>query len=340
MENNKIKNIPIEDNLLPLNFSSGIHLDSTGNIQRNKGLIKDCYVCIRPGNKKNVPKVIVEKFGERIVSSNYGHGGIGWSTGWGSVIKSIQFMEKKLKSKNKSLYDNKIAIVGAGCNGCKTALLLLEKGVRPENIEIFCDDLEDTTSHRSGAIMSTASVLEEIPPELQKIYDEINIDSFLSWDEIEKGKKFPKLKEGVLRVKAYFGAEKEYGTIVTDSGLDILCEKGLIPQPQLVYVKFKDRFNLMKKYESFYFNTFKLMRGFYDMLFNDYKIKLNKVKLDNFNEISEKFGIVFNCSALSNKAHLRNDDDIYPIGGHIVTLKGQDIKNFDYVIYSHYWSRA
>jgi hypothetical protein len=333
------KNIPVEDNLIPLDFSSGIHLDSNGNIERDKGAVKDCYVCIRPGNKKNVPKVLVEKIGNKIISSNYGHGGIGWSTGWGSVMKAIEFLEEELKSHknyNHTLLESKIAIIGAGCNGCKTALLLIEKGVSPENIEIFSDDLEWTTSHRSGAILSTASVLEEIRPELKKIYDDINVNSFTTWDDIEKGKRFPKLQKGIQKVKAYFGAEKDYGTIVTDSGLDILCEKGLIPQPELVYVKFKNQLNLMKKYDSFYFNTYKLMKGFYDILFNDFKIKLTRKKLNSFNEIPDEYKLVFNCSGLSNSKDLRQDEDIYPIGGHIVTLRNQEIKKFNYVIYSHY----
>jgi hypothetical protein len=214
--------------------------------------------------------------------------------------------------------------------------MLVNKGINPDNIEIFCEKMDDLTSHRSGAILSTASVLEEINSDLKKLFDEINIDSYTVWDKIEKGYLFPKLKEGVLRVKAYFGAEKEWGTIQTDSGLDIFVEKGIIPPPELVYLKFNNRLNLMNKYDSFYFNTFKLMRAFSDIILNDFKIKINIGKLENFNQIDNKFGVIFNCSGLGNMSNFSKDPDIIPIGGHIVTLNHQNIKKFNYVIYSHY----
>jgi hypothetical protein len=255
------------DTLKPLDFSLEVEFDENGHIIRNKGLINDCYVCVRPGNKKSVPKVYLDQSNndERIIVHNYGHGGIGWSTLWGSVIHSINIAEKTLNNQGKSFsnFDGKIAVIGAGCVGCATILLLIDKGVHPSKIELITDKLEDTTSHRSGAMLSTASVLEKIDDEIMNTYNEININTYLTWQAINNGEKFDKLKEGVTRLKAFFGAEKEWGTIETESGLDIFVEHGLIPPPEIVEVKFKDRINLMRKYEGcFYFNPFKLMSSF------------------------------------------------------------------------------
>lgn len=214
-------------------------------------------------------------------------------------------------------------------------MLLVTHGIKPENIKIYSKDFEDSTSHRSGAILSTASVLEKIDEKLEKIWDKINIDTFKFWELVNEGEVFPKLKEGVKKVKAYFGAEKEYGTIETDSGLDLFVKEKLIPEPELVKVKFGDTLNLMRKYDSFYFNTFKLMRGLNDYIRNDFKIEMIKQEIKNFEELSES-DYIFNCSGVTNENMLSSDKDIMPIAGHIVTLKGQKIYDYDYIIYSHY----
>lgn len=332
----KDREIHVEDDLISLDFSEGINFDEKGNIKRNSGIIKDCYVCVRPGNKKSVPKVYVETLeGGRIVSNNYGHGGIGWSLCWGSAQKSVEFLDKKLQDEGKSLFEVKIGVVGAGCVGCATVLTLIEKGVDPNNIEIFTEKLENLTSHKSGAFLSTASVLEEVTMDLKQLYDDLHIDSYNTWDKIEKGEIFPKLQEGVLRIKAYFGAEKEWGAICTDSGMDIFVNNGMIPPPELVYLKFQERQNLFRKYDSFYFNTFKLMRAFYKLI-DDYKIKINLDKIEHFSKIDTKFGVIFNCTGLSNMTTFNKDEDILPIAGHIITLRNQEIKKFKYVIYTHY----
>jgi hypothetical protein len=214
---------------------------------------------------------------------------------------------------------------------------LVNQGINPENIKIYSKDTEDSTSHRSGAILSTASVLEKIDEKLEKIWDQINIDTFKFWKRVNEGEVFSKLQEGIRKVKAYFGAEKEYGTIETDSGLDMFVKEKLIPEPQLVNVKFGDTYNLMRKYDSYYFNTFKLMRALNEYIINDFKIQIIQKEIFNYEdeEISES-DYIFNCSGLANKDAFNNDKDILPIAGHIVTLKGQKIYDFDYVIYSHY----
>lgn len=334
MQQNLDLNIKIEDNLFSLDFEKegGIHLDENNNIIRDKGVVKDCYVCVRPGNKFNVPKVVVDKDGCRYIANNYGHGGIGWSTLWGSVNKSINMLEEK----GVNLKEKKIAVLGGGCMGCATVLMLLEKGVDPKNIEIICEDTVNIASNRSGAMLSSASMLETLEPNIKKLFDDIQIDSFLMWEQIHKGKRLKKLQEAILDVKAYFGAEDEWGTIHTDSGLDVFVEKGLMPKPELVYVKFGDKYNKMNKYDCYYFNTYKLMKAFYDIIENDNKIRITKKRIESFSEINSSFNVVFNCTGLGNQTHFKKDPDIHPIGGHIITLKNQEIHKFNYVLYSHY----
>jgi hypothetical protein len=339
MESQKqlLPNIPIEDKLLSLDFSKGVNLDDNNSLKRDEGIVKDCYMCIRPGNKTNVPKVYCETLNDgRLLTHNYGHGGIGWSTLWGSIIKSIDFAEEKLFKNGSDWSSKKIAIIGGGANGLGTVLNLIARGADPKNIEVFTEKTEDTTSYRSGAILSTASVLDVIDPSLEKLYYDINYITFNTWKSIDDGEKFQKLKTGLKKVKAYFGAEKDYGTIETDSGMDIFVEAGMIPKPELVYVKFNETYNLMRKYDSYYFNAYKLMNALYDMVRNDYGVKINVGKIEKYSQIDSKFEVLFNNTGLNNRIEGEKDKDILPVGGHLITLKHQNISAFDYIIYTHY----
>lgn len=115
----------------------------------------------------------------------------------------------------------------------------------------------------------------------------------------------------------------------------MFVKEKLIPEPELVKVKFGDRLNLMRKYDSFYFNTFKLMRGLNDYIRNDFKIKMIQKEVKDYEELKE-FDYIFNCTGIANRDLLNKDKHIVPIAGHIVTIKGQKIYDFDYIIYTHY----
>ncbi len=362
--------IPIEENLPKLDFSHGLKFDENKHLVRNSGLVNDCYLCVRPGNKMNVPKINLkilkgkENKKETKVINNYGHGGIGWSLMWGSVLKAIEFstLEKvknylHLSINSKKIYFSlylvkiflknekikeiqntpKIAILGSGAIGLATALLLIHKGIPSTNIKILTKNDKDSTSHRSGAILSTASVLEKIDPELEKIYYDINIDTFKIWEKIHNGEIFQKLQYTIKKIKAYFGAEKEYGCIETDSGLDIFVDNGLIPKPELIRLKFGNTENLMRKYDSYYFNTFRLMKCLNEYIREDFKIPIDIKEVNEFESLVEEgYEYIFNCTGVENLNKFNFDTDILPIGGHIVTVKNQKISDFDYVIYSHY----
>lgn len=179
--------------------------------------------------------------------------------------------------------------------------------------------------------------MEKIDPVLEKIYNEVNIETFKFWEKIHNGLIFQKLRFAIKKVKAYFGAEKEYGCIETDSGLDIFVENGLIPKPELVRLKFGNTENLMWKYDSYYFNTYRLMKTLNEYVREDFKIQFINREVKEFEELSQEgFDYIFNCSGVENLVKFNFDADILPIGGHIVTIKNQKISDFDYVIYSHY----
>jgi len=215
--------------------------------------------------------------------------------------------------------------------------MLIHNGIISSSLKIFTNDDSDTTSHRSGAILSTASVLDKIDPVLERIYNDVNIQTFKYWEKIHQGKLFQKLRYAIKKVKAYFGAEKEYGCIETDSGLDIFVDHGLIPKPELVRVKFGSSENLMRKYDSYYFNTYRLMKIMNEYIREDFSVPVIIKEITDFQSLAnEGYDFIFNCTGVENLTKFNFDSDILPIGGHIVTLKNQKISEFDYVIYSHY----
>jgi hypothetical protein len=215
--------------------------------------------------------------------------------------------------------------------------MLIHKGIISSSVKIFTNNDSDTTSHRSGAILSTASVLDKIDPVLERIYNDVNIQTFKYWEKIHQGKLFQKLRFSIKKVKAYFGAEKEYGCIETDSGLDIFVDHGLIPKPELVRMKFGSSENLMRKYDSYYFNTYRLMKTLNEYIREDFAVPIIIKEITDFECLAnEGYDYIFNCTGVENLTKFNFDSDILPIGGHIVTLKNQKISEFDYVIYSHY----
>ena len=87
----------IEDSLPGLDFSEGVHYDNNGDMIKNKGVIYDSFVCVRPKVRQEIPKVNVSiSDSKQIILNNYGHGGIGWSLLWGSAIRSYSLLQSRL----------------------------------------------------------------------------------------------------------------------------------------------------------------------------------------------------------------------------------------------------
>ena len=78
-------------------------------------------VCLRPFRAAG-PRIEAERVGDTLVIHNYGHGGSGWSLGWGSaaIVAPIALAD--------SVRD--IAVIGCGALGLTSAVLLQRAGAR------------------------------------------------------------------------------------------------------------------------------------------------------------------------------------------------------------------
>lgn len=103
-------------------------------------------VCLRPFRPAG-PRLEVERFGARTVVHNYGHGGSGWSLGWGCADEAAALA--------RSGGANQIAVVGAGVIGLTTALRLCETGA---SVTLYAAEFPaETRSARATGVWSPSS---------------------------------------------------------------------------------------------------------------------------------------------------------------------------------------
>ncbi len=86
-------------------------------------------VCTRPFRPQG-PRIEAERFGDRTVIHNYGHGGAGWSLSWGSAEQALQLV--------RTAGAREIAVIGCGAIGLTTALLAQRGGLQ---VRIYAKEL-------------------------------------------------------------------------------------------------------------------------------------------------------------------------------------------------------
>jgi D-amino-acid oxidase len=94
--------------------------------------------------------VRTERFGDKIIVHNYGHGGAGVSLSWGTAQLAV---EQSLEQRHRSC-----AVLGCGAVGLATAILLRRSGFE---VTIYARDLPpNTTSDVAGAQWAPSSLFQ------------------------------------------------------------------------------------------------------------------------------------------------------------------------------------
>lgn len=103
-------------------------------------------VCLRPFRPAG-PRLEVERFGDKTVVHNYGHGGSGWSLSWGCADETVALA--------RSSGESRFAVIGAGVIGITTALRLIETGAQ---VTIYAHEFPaETRSSRATGVWSPSS---------------------------------------------------------------------------------------------------------------------------------------------------------------------------------------
>ena len=102
--------------------------------------------------------VDAERFGNKLLVHNYGHGGGGVTLSWGTASLAVDLVHDFLAASRA----RRFAVLGCGVSGLSTARLLQRRYQNgPGTVTIYAKDLPpDTTSNVAGAWWSPTSVYE------------------------------------------------------------------------------------------------------------------------------------------------------------------------------------
>ena len=106
--------------------------------------------------------VEAQRFGNKLLVHNYGHGGGGVTLSWGTATLAVDLLRDFLIAR-KIVRPARFAVLGCGVSGLSTALLLQRRFQNgPGTVTIYAKDLPpNTTSNIAGAWWSPTSVYED-----------------------------------------------------------------------------------------------------------------------------------------------------------------------------------
>ena len=303
-----------------------VDFDEYDNVISNSGNIKELRMAFRPYNKNVIPKIYSEKQNNKIINHNYGHGAAGWTLSFGSVIKSIEIFEKEILSNGESLSfvkENKeIAVIGIGCIGLITVLLLHNKGYK--KLKVITDKIDNLTSHVAAGLFAFAlspSAIEE------SIFNQINtmmLETYLIFVKIAEG------KHHLSDVFHNITKEINYYHDNTTNELDYLIDLGYLPKKRRINLKYgKDsQFELWAGKTLLMHTDVILKQGVEFIKSKNIPIEFRYV--ETFNDVESN--IIFNCTGFGSKI-LNKDEDLYTGCGHGIILQNQYFSDkFDFIL--------
>ena len=282
----------------------------------SKKYIKEKITCIRP-HRERIFQVYMQEQDNKNIFNNYGHGGAGWTFLFGSVNKSINQFEQCIKE-NTHLKDDQIVIIGAGCYGMLTAIILKRKGY---NVKIIAADTKNIPSQKAAGFFfprwRKCSNQEEI-----EIFKSMGIESYKTYLQISENK-HPFIKIGPKIMLAYFGLD-------INPGFEPYIEQGLVATPEQVVINFGNgNMHTVMEYKIIYTNPSIIMSEL-ERNIKELNIQIIKEEIESFVDIKEQ--IIFNCAGMGAKK-LTGDKRIIPVQGHLITLQNQpDMGQLQYML--------
>ncbi len=190
-----------------------------------------------------------------------------------------------------------VLVIGGGVNGLSTGICLLEDGW---NVTIYSEEFSpNTTSDVAAALWY---------PFLSAPVEKTNVWGLRTYN--------------ILKLLA---TERGAGIDMTQT-----FEYFRSSQPDPVWKSTVDNFErITEDLPSDYVECFSFMTQVIEMpiylkwLMNRYNLlggKLEKLRVNDFSEVPEKFQLVVNCTGLSS-GELCNDPEVYPVRGQIIKIK-------------------
>lgn len=265
--------------------------------------------------------VDAQRFGNKFLVHNYGHGGGGVTLSWGTASLAVD-MARDFLIARKQARPPRFAVLGCGVSGLSTARLLQRRFQNgPGTVTIYAKDLPpDTTSNIAGAWWSPTSVFETTTPKFYEQFQQacrISNRAFQLLVGAEYGVRWIDTFE-LLRHEASLGRELAGG-----NNLYPQLEVHRDPQNYFGF-PFVRQFSSMLIEPSIYLSA--LLRDFY--------IAGGRVVVKEFRSRQEiarlREPVVFNCTGLGSRV-LFDDEELTPVRGQLEILLPQPEIDYCYL---------
>lgn len=278
--------------------------------------INEKIICIR-GHRERIFNVSTELHNNKLICHNYGQGGAGWTFLFGCVHESIRQFEELLI--HNPVYKNKpITIIGAGCYGLLTAIILAHKGY---GVNIIAKEINDIASTKAAGFFFPRDRKSSTPQETATFLA-AGIESYKTYLEIIEGK-HAFINAGPKLLPAYYAVD-------IDPGFANYIQQGLMPAPEKVTIDFGNgKTYLAMEYKTIFINSASIMTELWRNI-DELGITITQRSIDSFDEVDTS--IIFNCAGLGAK-QLTHDNRLIPVQGHLITLKNQPpLEQLQYMI--------
>ncbi len=266
--------------------------------------IEDKISCIR-AHRERIFQVSFEKKKDKIIFHNYGHGGAGWTFLFGCVNESLRQFDAFQES--HSLKKTPISVIGAGCYGLLTAIMLAFKGYP---VQIIAEETENIPSYKAAGFFFPRPRKMSTPDEIT-IFESLGIESYTVYQQIAYGD-HPFIEKGTKILPAYFGLD-------IDPGFKPFIARGLMPVAKESVITFGATVHRVHEYRTLFINSSVMMEEFHRLV-RKLSIPLIKKTVHHFNDVSAT--IIFNCTGMGAKK-LTGDTRLIPVQGHLITLQNQ-----------------
>jgi hypothetical protein len=272
--------------------------------------------CTRPMREGRF-NISLETRDQKEIIHCYGHGGSGWTTLFGSVEKAMDLFKLTDPMGQKK----PIRVIGSGCMGLTAAIELTRQGYQVSGIST--KELYDLCSWRAAGYFALVSV--KTSPEEQNNLDEIGVETFKVYQQIDQGN-HPYISSDAVRYLPVYGGSNQ------ESGVEALEARELIPPSEEVTLDFGNgvRHEHFIKHMTYFMDTTKLMKELAAEVAR-LGIPIEMETIHSFDDVREE--VIFDCSGLGGK-ELNQDDLMIPVRGHLVFLNDQaGTEHMDYMIY-------